>query len=134
MNSSPPERAASKPSLRQDEKQGRESERGGAVGVFGEDGYFVARLHQSRDSEQIQRLLVAPNAEPVRNHGGRLVGIRLLSLGDDRGHAGERHGRSTVTTERVRNDYGVYIGGDWNLKHKLENVNHTCPETLDGHR
>ena len=85
MNSSPPERAASKPSLRQDEKQGRESERGGAVGVFGEDGYFVARLHQSRDSEQIQRLLVAPNAEPVRNHGGRLVGIRLLSLGDDRG-------------------------------------------------
>jgi hypothetical protein len=55
---------------------------------------------------------------PVRKHAGELVGIRLLSLGDDRGHAGERHGQSTVTTERVRNDWGVLVGGNLNLKHK----------------
>ena len=122
-----------KPSFRQDEKQGREFERGGAVRVFGEDGYFIARLDQNRDSEQIRKLLAAPNGKPVRKHGGKLVGIRLLSLGDDRGHACERHGSSTVTTERVRNDHGVYVGGDWNLKHKLENAIHGCSETLDGH-
>jgi hypothetical protein len=56
----------------------------------------------------------------VRKHGGELVGIRLLSLGDDRGHTGELHGRSTVTTSRVRNDQGIFIGGNRNLKHKLE--------------
>jgi hypothetical protein len=113
--------ARPRPSIRQDEKQGRESGHGGVVRVFAEDGYIVARLDRSSDSEQIRRLLAAPNAVPVRKHAGELVGIRLLSLGDDRGHAGERHGRSTITTERVRNDHGVYIGGNRTLKHKLEN-------------
>jgi hypothetical protein len=79
---------------------------------------FVQRLDPSRDAEAIRRLLTAPNAVPVRKHDGDLVGIRLLSMGDDRGHSGERHGRSTVTTERVRNDNGVYIGWDRNVKHK----------------
>jgi hypothetical protein len=91
------------------------------VRVFGEDGYFIMRLDPSRNAEDIRRLLAAPNAVPVRRHAGELVGIRLLSCGDDRGHAGERHGRSTVTTERVRNDRGIYIGGDRNLKHKSAN-------------
>jgi hypothetical protein len=53
--------------------------------------------------------------------------IRLNSFGDDRGHVGERHGRSTVTTERVRNDAGQYVGWDRNRKHKAENVNHADP-------
>jgi hypothetical protein len=88
------------------------------VRVFGEAGNFIQRFDPSRDADSIRRLLAAPNAVPVRKHGGELVGIRLLSLGDDRGHAVERHGRSTVTTERVRNDHGVYIGWNRNVKHK----------------
>jgi hypothetical protein len=119
MNPSPPAvRQATKTSVRRDEKQGREFEGGGAVRVFSEDGYFIARLHALRDSEQIRRLLDAPNSEAVRKHGGKLVGIKLLSFGDDRGHLGEQHGRSTVTTERVRNDWGALVGSDSNLKHK----------------
>jgi hypothetical protein len=97
------------------------------VRVFSEGGYFVARLNLTRDAERIRRLLAAPNAVPVRTHGGKLVGIKLLSLGDERGHSGERHGTSIITTERVVNDLGVYVGGDQNLKHKLENVNHASP-------
>jgi hypothetical protein len=92
------------------------------VRIFGENGFFIARLNSLSDAEQIRRLLAAPNAEPVVKHGGKLVGIRLLSLGDDRGHSDERHGTSIVTTERVVNDFGVYIGSDRNLKHKAENV------------
>ncbi len=95
--------------------------------VVGQNGYFIKRLELSRDAEQIRRLLDAPNAAPVRTHGGKLVGIRLHSFGDDRGHTGERHGRSTITTERVVNDLGVYIGSDLNLKHKAENVNPGTP-------
>ena len=86
--------------------------------VFGVSGNFIQRLDPSRDADAIRRLLTASNAVPVRKHSGELVGIRLLSLGDDRGHAVERHGRSTVTTERVRNDHGIYVGWDRNVKHK----------------
>ena len=115
--------AASKPSIRRDEKQGREFEGSGAVRVFSVDGYFVTRLSSLKDSEQIRRLLRAPNAEAVRKHDGKLVGIKLLSFGDDRGDSGERHGRSTVTTERVRNDRGALVGSDLNLKHKERTCN-----------
>jgi hypothetical protein len=104
--------------FREAEQQTRAFEGGRVVRVVGETGNFIQRLDPARDADAIRRLLAAPNAVPVRKHGGELVGIRLLSLGDDRGCAGERHGRSTVTTERVRNDHGVYIGGDRNLKHK----------------
>ena len=107
--------------FREAETQTRAFEGGRVVRVFGETGNFIQRLDPARDADAIRRLLAAPNAVPVRRHAGELVGIRLLSCGDDRGHAGERHGRSTVTTERVRNDRGVYIGGDRNLKHKSEN-------------
>jgi hypothetical protein len=116
------------PSVRRDEKKGRAFEAGGGVRVSSENGFLIARLDPSRDSEQIRRLLSAPNAVPVWKHGGKLVGIRLLSCGDDRGHSGERHGSSTVTTERVRNDSGILVGGHGNLKHKAENVNHGRPE------
>jgi hypothetical protein len=97
------------------------------VRVFSGGDYLIVKLNASRDAEQIRRLLAAPNAVPVRKHSGRLVGIRLLSFGSDCGQSGEQHGRSTVTTERVRNDTGRLIGGNCNLKHKAENVNHASP-------
>jgi hypothetical protein len=113
-----------KTSIRQDEKQGRAFEGGGAVRVFGENGFFIERLDSFRDSERIRRFLEASDSVPIRKHGRKLVGIKLLSFGDDRGHSGERHGSSTVTTERVRNDDGILVGCDRTLKHKAENVNH----------
>jgi len=116
-----------KTSIRRDEKQGRAFEGGGAVRVFGENNFFIKRLDCSRDLIEIRRLLDAPNAVEVRTHSGRLVGIRLLAFADDRGHSGEHHGSSIVSTERVRNDYGSFVGSDKTLKHKLENVNHATP-------
>ena len=119
MKEPAPPRRATQRSLRRDpNKQGRAFEEGGAVRVFNEDGFLVEVLHPPGDAGRISRLLAAPNAVPVRKHGGVLVGIRLQSGGDDRGHAGERHGHSTVTTERVLNEEGQYIGTDKNLKHK----------------
>ena len=125
MRGPPAERQESRTSIRLDAKQGREFDGGGAVRVFGEGGYFITHLHPGRDSEQIKRLLDAPNAVPVRKHGGRLVAIRLRSVGDDRGQSSERHGRSTVTTERVRNDDGLLVGTLRTLKHKQENAQHS---------
>jgi hypothetical protein len=120
----PAERPDSHPSIRQDEKHGRVFDGTGTVRIFSDGDYLITKLNSLRDAEQIRGLLAAPNAVPVRKHCGKLVGIRLLSYGDDRRQSGERHGRSTVTTERVRNDTGRLIGGDCNLKHKAENVNH----------
>jgi hypothetical protein len=125
--SQPASRPDAQTTFREAEKEARAFEKGGAVRVFGERGYLVARLNESRDAERIRLLMSAPNAVPVRTRGGRLVGIRLLSLGDDRGHSGEQHGTSLITTERVRNDDGVLVGGDHNLKHKNENANHAAP-------
>jgi hypothetical protein len=62
--------------------------------------------------------LNAPNAEVRRRADGSIRLVQLRSMGDDRGHLGEFHGRSTVTTERVRNDWGKLVGSDLNLKHK----------------
>jgi hypothetical protein len=112
--------AASRPSIRQDAKPGREFEGGRTVRVFSEDGFLVARLHSLRDAEQIRRLLAAPNAVPVRKQGGSLVGIKLQSIGDDRGQSGEQHGRSTVTTQRIRNKERQFVGTHTNLEHKQE--------------
>jgi hypothetical protein len=107
-----------KTTFREAEQKARAFDGTRAVRVFGETGNFLQRLHPTHDGETIRRLLAVPNAEAVRKHGGELVGIRLLSVGDDRGSAGPHNGRSTVTTERVRNDLGVYIGTEWILKHK----------------
>ena len=118
MTEPPAVRRIPQTTFREVEKQTRAFDRGRVVRVFGEAGNLIQRLDSSRDADTIRRLMAAPNAVPVRKHGGELVGIRLLSLGDDRGHSGERHGRSTVTTERVRNDHGIYIGWSRNVKHK----------------
>lgn len=119
MNGSSPATARNiKISLRRDEEKGRAFERGKTVRVVSETGFFLARLDSIREAEQIRRLLAAPNAVPVLQHGGALVAIRLMSLADDRCHAGERHGNSKYTTERVRNDSGQYVGTDTNLQHK----------------
>lgn len=92
--------------------------------VVSDNGFLVARLDPLRDAEQIRRLLDAPNAAPIQKAEGKLAGIKLLSVADDRGRAGERHGSSVVTTERVRNDDGILVGSDLTLKHKEEKVNH----------
>lgn len=127
MTGPPAERPDTQPSIRLDEKQGRAFDGTGTVRVFSGGDYLIGKLNSSRDAEQIRRLLAAPNAVPVRKHDGRLVGIRLRSFGGDWGQSGEQHGRSTVTTERVRNDSGSLIGGDCTLKHKAENVTHASP-------
>ena len=116
--SPPASRQDAQPTFREVEKQARAFDEGGAVRVFNENNYLVDRLNLLRDSEQVRRILAAPNAVPVRKRGGKLVAIRLQSFGDDRGHADEQHGRSTVTTERVRNDAGQYVGSENNVKHK----------------
>jgi hypothetical protein len=64
------------------------------------------------------RYLAAPNAEVKKGADGSVRLVQLLPLSDDRDHLGENHGRSTITTERVRNDWGELVGGDLRLKHK----------------
>jgi hypothetical protein len=71
-----------------------------------------------RTPDRLARYLAAPNAEVKTASDGSVRLIRLLSGGDDRGHLGDNHGRSTVTTERVRNQWGRLVGSDVNLKHK----------------
>jgi hypothetical protein len=127
MTGPPAAQPETKTSLRRDEKRGRAFEGGGAVRVVSEGNYLVMRLHPTCDAQQIDRLLAAPNAEPLRTHSGRLVGIRLLSFGDERGHSGEGHGSSIITTQRLQNDNGILIGGHRTLKHKAENANHGSP-------
>jgi hypothetical protein len=121
-------RTSAQTSSRLDEKQGRAFEGARGVRVLGAGGYFIATLNSLRDAEQIRRLLDAPNAQPVCSHRGDLKAIIVFSFGDDRGAPGERHGRSTITTERVRSDAGELIGSHCNLKHKTENVKHGLPE------
>src|SRR5580704_5023829 len=67
----------------------------------------------------IARYLCASNAEPVRDRRGQLRAIRLASLADERGTAGERHGSSLITTARCTNQCGEYIGAPTTLRHKL---------------
>jgi hypothetical protein len=64
------------------------------------------------------RYLAAPNVGIKRRADGSIRLVRLQSVADDRGHLGENHGRSTITTERVRNDSGSLVGSNFNLKHK----------------
>ena len=94
------------------EKQPRAfgGERG--VRIVGEDDNLIDVC----PPERLGRYLSAPNAEVKRRKDGSIRLIRLLSFADDRGHLGENHGRSTITTERVKNDWGTLVGN--NLKHK----------------
>ena len=82
--------------------------------------------------EGLSGYLAAPNADVKRRADGSIRLVRLRSQGDDRGHQDECHGPSTVTTERVRNDWGQFVGSDRNLKHK-ENCPTGCnlPKAAD---
>jgi hypothetical protein len=96
------------------DKQPRAFGGGRGVRVVGEDDVLITVC----PPEAVERYLRAPNAELKRRADGSIKFIRLRSVGDDRGHLGENHGRSTVTTERVRDDSGKLVGSDLNLKHK----------------
>jgi hypothetical protein len=95
-------------------KQPRAFDGGERVRVVGEDDIPLDVC----TPDQMQRYLNAPNAEVKRRKDGSIRLVRLRSVGDDRAHLGENHGRSTVTTERVRNDWGTLVGSDLNLQHK----------------
>jgi hypothetical protein len=120
------------PMLRQDtetvsrgsrQKQPRAFERAGRVPVLGEGDALIDVCTPDR----LKSYLTAPNAEIKRRADGSIKFIRLRSVGEDRGHFGERHGRSNVTTERVRNDLGDFVGGDFNLKHKVTDTGWRAP-------
>jgi hypothetical protein len=96
------------------DKQPRAFDRGRRVRVIGENDVLIDVCTQ----EDAQRYLSAQNAEVKTSADGSIKYIRLQSRGDDRKHAGERHGRSTVTTERVRSDWDDLVGGNTNLQHK----------------
>jgi hypothetical protein len=96
------------------DKQPRAFGGGKGVRVVGEDDVLITVC----PPEAVERYLGAPNAEVKRRVEGSIKFIRLRSVGDDRRHIGENHGRSTVTTERIRNDWGKLVGSDLNLKHK----------------
>ena len=82
--------------------------------IFGQNGL----VDVCTSKEQLDRYIRAPNADVVRSQDGRIQAVRLWSVGDDRGHAGERHGSSTVTTQRIRNEAGKIIAPDYAVEHK----------------
>jgi len=96
----PPSDTVSRGSRKQ---QPRAFDGGNRVRVVGDDDILLDVCAP----DQLGRYLTAPNAEVKRRKDGSVRLIRLLSMGDDRGHLGENHGRSTVTTERVRKESGA---------------------------
>src|ERR1039458_8531416 len=90
------------------EKQPRAFEAGRRVRVAGEDDVLL----EVCAPERLAFYLAATNAEVKRRKDGSIRLIRLRSAGDDRGHLGEDHGRSTITTERVRGEWGAIVGSD----------------------
>ena len=96
------------------DKQPRAFEAGRSVRVVGEDDILLEVCAH----DLLRRYLAAPNAEVKRRKDGSIRLVRLRSAGDDRGHLGDCHGRSTITTERVRNDWGGLVGSNLSLKHK----------------
>ncbi len=120
----PPVRPHSDPVFRGSrEQQPRAFDEGKRVRVLGEDDMLLDVCAP----DQLGRYLTAPNVEVKRRKDGSIRLIRLLSMGDDRGHLGENHGRSTVTTERVRNDWGAPVGSDLNLQHKTTSTSWGAP-------
>jgi hypothetical protein len=110
----PATRPETQPTSRGVEKQARAYEGGRGVRIVGEAGVLLDVCQ----GEQLERYLEAPNAEIKRSHRGRIVSIKLRSVGDDRTYSGERHGSSLVTTRRIGNDYGALVGSDMVLEHK----------------
>ena len=82
--------------------------------ILGEDDVLLAVC----PPDQVDRYLRATNAEVKRRADGSIRTIRLRSVGDDRSHLGEGRGRSTITTERVRNEAGFLIGPSFHVQHK----------------
>lgn len=109
-------------SFREDVKQTRAFGHFRRVRVVSESGFLINTLDAVRDEGQLQLVLAAPNAKPIRRHDGRLCGVRMMSFGDDRGTSPEVHGSSTVTTTRERDDSEAFIGSDRNLRHKPSNL------------
>jgi hypothetical protein len=96
------------------EKQPRAFDEGRRVRVLGENDILIDVC----TADRLGAYLAAPNVEVKTRTDGSIKLVRLRSIGDDRGHQGECHGRSTITTERVRNDWGMLVGSNVNLKHK----------------
>jgi hypothetical protein len=100
------------------DKQPRAFGGGRGVRIVGSDDGLI---EVCTSEKRLKSYKDAPNAEVKYRTDGSIRLIRLLGYGDDRGHLGEKHGRSTVTTQRERDDWGGLIGSEANRKHK-----HTC--------
>jgi hypothetical protein len=87
---------------------------GRGVRVIGEDGNLIEVCPPDR----LDRYLAAANADVKRRADGSIRLIRLRSTGDDHRQPRGSFGKSTITTERVRNDWGVILGSDLTLQHK----------------
>lgn len=83
--------------IREVENKAREFEFAKRVRVINEESQIV----EICGADGLRRYLEAPNVEFVRAHGRKIVAIKLLSKGDDRGHLGERHGSSLFTTHKI---------------------------------
>jgi hypothetical protein len=92
--------------------------------VLGENDFV---MDVCTTADRLAPYLAAPNAEVKKRADGSIRLVRLLGGSDDRGHLRERHGRSTVTTERVRNDWGGFVGSDRNLQHKPSSASWGAP-------
>jgi hypothetical protein len=90
------------------EKQAQASEAARRVRVIG----LNDRLIDICSGDRLRRYLRAPNKEIIRSHQGRIVAIKLLSAGDDRGHSGEQHGNSirTTRTEHDKQEHRWFNG------------------------
>jgi hypothetical protein len=93
------------------------------VRVVGEDDVLL----EVCAPERLDRYLGAPNVEVKRRKDGSIRLIRLHSAGDDRGHLGENHGRSTTTTERVHGEWGALVGSNLNRQHKATSTSWGAP-------
>jgi hypothetical protein len=106
------------------EKQPRAFDGARRVPIVGENGVLV----EICSADNVSRYLNAPNAEVKRRADGSIRFIQLQPMGDDRGHLGECHGQSNVTTERVRTELGAPIGSEFNLQHKKTSITWGAPE------
>ena len=76
------------------EKQARERIVARSVRILGLDNRLIEVCPRNR----IERYLNVSNVQIITAHGGKIVGIRLLSIGDDTGHLGELHESAIPTT------------------------------------
>jgi hypothetical protein len=82
------------PTFRGVDKKARDREPSRRVRVVNADGAVFTVCNEML----VRRYMLAPNAEIIRTHGGRVVAVKLLSVGDDTRHLGDCRGSSTVTT------------------------------------